>query len=120
MYSVEHHQEGTSVNASRFGQVSSEFDAASSAYRTTGDFDQDYAALSTEYGMTFRHESGFFVEPQMQVQATFLKSYDYDRGMRVDVDGDTSLLGRAGLRAGRSFADEFAAGELYARADVLH
>lgn len=106
----------------RFGRVSSEFDAASSAYRTTGDFDQDYAALSAEYGMTFRHESGFFVEPQMQVQAAFLKSYDYDseRGMRVDVDGDTSILGRAGLRAGRSFADEFAAGELYARADVLH
>lgn len=72
--------------------------------------------------MTFRHESGFFVEPQMQVQAAFLKSYDYDsdRGMRVDVDGDTSILGRGGLRAGRSFADEFAAGELYARADVLH
>lgn len=106
----------------RFGRVSSEFDAASSAFRTTGDFDQDYAALSAEYGMTFRHESGFFVEPQMQVQAAFLKSYDYDsdRGMRVDVDGDTSILGRAGLRAGRSFADDFAAGELYARADVLH
>lgn len=106
----------------RFGRVSSEFDAASSAFRTTGDFDQDYAALSAEYGMTFRHESGFFVEPQMQVQAAFLKSYDYDsdRGMRVDVDGDTSILGRAGLRAGRSFADEYAAGELYARADVLH
>lgn len=106
----------------RFGRVSSEFDAASSAFRTTGDFDQDYAALSAEYGMTFRHESGFFVEPQMQVQAAFLKSYDYDseRGMRVDVDGDTSILGRAGLRVGRSFADEFAAGELYARADVLH
>ena len=106
----------------RFGRVSSEFDAVSSAFRTTGDFDQDYAALSAEYGMTFRHESGFFVEPQMQVQAAFLKSYDYDsdRGMRVDVDGDTSILGRAGLRAGRSFADEFAAGELYAHADVLH
>ena len=106
----------------RFGRVSSEFDAASSAFRTTGDFDQDYAALSAEYGMTFRHESGFFVEPQMQVQAAFLKSYDYDsdRGMRVDVDGDTSILGRAGLRAGRSFADDFAAGEIYARADVLH
>ena len=106
----------------RFGRVSSEFDAASSAFRTTGDFDQDYAALSAEYGMTFRHESGFFIEPQMQVQAAFLKSYDYDsdRGMRVDVDGDTSILGRAGLRAGRSFADDFAAGELYARTDVLH
>ena len=106
----------------RIGRVSSEFDAASLAYRTTGDFDQDYAALSAEYGMTFRHASGFFVEPQVQMQATFLKSYDYDseRTMSVEADSETSLQGRAGLRAGRQFADDFAAGELYARADVLH
>lgn len=106
----------------RIGRVSSEFDAASLAYRTTGDFDQDYAALSAEYGMTFRHPSGFFVEPQVQMQATFLKSYDYDseRTMSVEADSETSLQGRAGLRAGRQFADDFAAGELYVRADVLH
>lgn len=106
----------------RIGRVSSEFDAASLAYRTTGDFDQDYAALSAEYGMTFRHASGFFVEPQVQMQATFLKSYDYDseRTMSVEADSETSLQGRAGLRAGRQFADDFAAGELYVRADVLH
>ena len=106
----------------RIGRVSSEFDAASLAYRTTGDFDQDYAALSAEYGMTFRHASGFFVEPQVQMQATFLKSYDYDsdRTMSVEADSETSLQGRAGLRAGRQFSDDFAAGELYARADVLH
>ena len=83
----------------RIGRVSSEFDAASLAYRTTGDFDQDYAALSAEYGMTFRHASGFFVEPQVQMQATFLKSYDYDseRTMSVEADSETSLQGRAGL-----------------------
>lgn len=107
----------------RIGRVSAEFDVSSSAYRTTGDFDQDYAAVSAEYGATLRHApSGLFVEPQVQLQAAFLRSYDYDsdRGMRVDADSEASLQGRAGLRAGRTFADDFAAGELYARADVYH
>ena len=107
----------------RFGRVSTEFDAMNFAYRTTGDFHQDYAAVSVEYGATFRHQpSGFFIEPQVQMQAAFLRSYDYDsdRSMRVDADNATNLQGRAGLRAGRQFADDFASGELYARADVLH
>lgn len=123
MYSVEHHQKSTSVNASRFGRVSSEYDAASSAYHTTGDFDQDYAALSAEYGMTFRHESGFFVEPQMQVQAAFLKSYDYDsdRGMRVDVDGDTSILGRPRYWGVVGFGGAVSWGDAYGlQLDVEH
>ena len=39
----------------------------SSAFRTTGDFDQITRRFAAEYGMTFRHESGFFVDA-MQVQ----------------------------------------------------
>lgn len=107
----------------RIGRVSAEFDVASSAYHTTGDFDQDYAAVSAEYGITLHHEpSGLFIEPQVQLQAAFLRSYDYDseRGMSVDADSETSLQGRAGFRAGRHFADDYTAGELYARADVYH
>lgn len=107
----------------RFGRVNTEFDAMSSAYHTTGDFHEDYVAVSAEYGVTLRHHSsGFFFEPQVQMQAAFLRSYDYDsdRGMRVVTDSDTSLQGRAGLRAGRQFADDFSSGELYARADILH
>ena len=70
--------------------------------------------------MTFRHESGFFVEPQMQVRAAFLKSYDYDsdRGMRVDVDGDTSILGRAGL-AGLQFCGRVCCGRTLMRAPTF-
>ncbi len=54
----------------RIGRVSAEFDASSPAYRTTGSFDQDYGALSAEYVWTLLHQpSGFFVEPQAQIQA---------------------------------------------------
>lgn len=107
----------------RIGRVSTEFDAASSAYQTSGDFDQDYAAISAEYGILFAHEaSGLFVEPQAQVQAAFLKSYDYDseRGMKVKAESETSVLGRLGFRAGKTLDSAFANGQVYVRADVLH
>ncbi len=107
----------------RIGRVSAEFDAASAAYRTTGDFDQDYAALSAEIGWTFIDQgTGLFVEPQVQMQAAWLKSYDYDseRGMQVQADSGTSVLGRAGFRAGRRLSGKAAAGEVYLRADLMH
>lgn len=107
----------------RIGRVSAEFDTANAAYQTSGDFDQDYAAVSAEYGWTLLHEgTGLFVEPQAQVQAAFLRSYDYnsERGMSVDSDSATSVLGRLGFRAGKQLADDFATGQVYVRADVLH
>lgn len=107
----------------RIGRVSAEFDAASAAYQTSGDFDQDYAAVSAEYGWTLLHEgTGLFVEPQAQIQAAYLKSYDYDsqRGMSVDADSAASVLGRLGFRAGKQLTDDFAAGQVYVRADALH
>ena len=106
----------------RVGRVENEFDVTNKAYATHGDYDQDYAALSAEYGIRFALPADFFVEPQAQVQAAFLKSYDYDsdRGMKVEADGTTSILGRLGLRAGRILQSDTATGEVYARADVLH
>lgn len=106
----------------RVGRVENEFDVTNKAYATHGDYDQDYAALSAEYGIRVALPADFFVEPQAQVQAAFLKSYDYDsdRGMKVEADGTTSILGRLGLRAGRILQSDTATGEVYARADVLH
>ena len=40
--------------------------------------------------------------------------------MKVKADSDISLIGRAGIRAGKTFEASNYAGELYARADVLH
>ena len=106
----------------RFGRVSNNFDVGNDKYSTSGDYDQDYAAVSAEYGYTLRDPNGVFIEPQVQVQAAYLKSFDYtsDRGMKVEADSAASVIGRAGFRAGRSLKTSGSAGELYFRADVLH
>lgn len=105
----------------RFGRVSSEYSVGNDAYTTNGDYDQDYAALSAEYGYTLKSETGVFVEPQAQFQLTYLDSFDYRaRGMKVEAESETSAIGRLGFRAGREFYSIDYAGEIYIRGDVLH
>ena len=107
----------------RLGRVSSEVSAAGNTYGTSGDFDQDYAAVSAEYGYTLKDEAtGIFFEPQVQIQAAYLDSYDYraERGIRVEADSDMSFIGRAGLRTGKTLRGEALLGEVYLRGDVLH
>lgn len=106
----------------RFGRVSSDFSVGNTKFSTSGDYDQDYAAVSAEYGYTLRDPNGVFIEPQVQVQAAYLKSFDYtsNRDMMVEADSATSVIGRAGFRAGRALETSDSAGELYFRADVLH
>lgn len=106
----------------RFGRVSSDFSVGNTKFSTSGDYDQDYAAVSAEYGYTLRDTNGVFIEPQVQVQAAYLKSFDYtsNRDMKVEADSATSVIGRAGFRAGRALETSDSAGELYFRADVLH
>lgn len=108
----------------RIGQVENDFDVTNQTGKlsTSGSFDQKYAALSVEYGFNYKDEHNVFIEPQLQLQATYLDSYSYhtERNMKVKADSDISLIGRAGVRAGKSFEASNYAGEIYARADVLH
>ena len=108
----------------RFGQVENDFDVTNQTGKlsTSGSFDQKYAALSVEYGFNYKDEHNVFIEPQLQLQAAYLDSYSYhtERNMKVKADSDISIIGRAGIRAGKSFEASNYAGELYARADVLH
>lgn len=108
----------------RIGRVSNEFSvtSASGAYKTSGDFDQDYVALSAEYGYTLKDKNGVFIEPQLQIQATYLKDFDYsvERGMKAKADSETSFIGRVGLRFGREISSGNSSGEFYFRGDVQH
>lgn len=106
----------------RIGRVCSDYSVGNQSYSTSGDFDQDYAALSAEYGYQLLDANGVFVEPQLQVQVAYVDGYDYDseRGMRVEADSETSVIGRVGLRAGREFKGSTSQGSLYARTDVYH
>lgn len=108
----------------RFGQVENKFDSynAIGTLKTSGDFDQKYAAISAEYGYTLKDSHNVFIEPQLQVQAAYLDGYTYrtERDMKVKADSDVSVIGRAGVRFGKAFEGSDMKGELYARADVLH
>lgn len=106
----------------RIGRVSNEYTVGNEAYTTDGDYDQDYAALSAEYGYTLKSDTGVFVEPQVQFQVAYLDSFDYRtrRDMKVEANSETSAIGRVGFRAGREFRSVDYAGELYFRGDVLH
>ena len=108
----------------RFGHLSSDFSSSRSAssISTQGEFSTNYFGVSAEYGYTLKSATGFFAEPQLQVQATRLEGYNYglQRDMSVDVEQETALVGRAGLRLGKHFAGERSSGEIYVRGDLLH
>lgn len=108
----------------RFGHLSSDFSSSRSAssISTQGEFSTNYFGVSAEYGYTLRSAAGFFAEPQLQMQATRLEGYNYglQRDMSVDVEQETALVGRAGLRLGKHFAGERSSGEIYVRGDLLH
>lgn len=108
----------------RFGHLSSDFSSSRSAssISTQGEFSTNYFSVSAEYGYTLKSAAGFFAEPQLQMQATRLESYNYglQRDMSVDVEQETALVGRAGLRLGKHFAGERSSGEIYVRGDLLH
>lgn len=106
----------------RIGHISSDFSVGNASYSTSGSFDQNFGALSAEYGYQLRDDNGVFVEPQLQLQVTYVDGYSYQaqRGMRVEADDEVSVIARAGLRAGREFSTDTTAGSLYARADIYH
>ena len=108
----------------RFGHLSSDFSSSRSvsSISTQGEFSTNYFGVSAEYGYTLKSAAGFFAEPQLQMQATRLEGYNYglQRDMSVDVEQETALVGRAGLRLGKHFAGERSSGEIYVRGDLLH
>ena len=108
----------------RFGQVDNDFDSSniSGTRSISGSFDQEYAAISAEYGYNYTGALGFFIEPQVQMQAAYLGGYNYDtqRNMHVDADSAASVIGRAGARFGKEFSVNDTLGQIYLRADLLH
>lgn len=107
----------------RLGRISSEISAVGNVYGTSGEFEQNYASISAEVGHTLTDSAtGIFFEPQLQIQATYLDSFDYSvqRGIKIQADSDTSLIGRAGLRTGKQLNGANMFGEFYVRGDVLH
>jgi outer membrane autotransporter protein len=73
--------------------------------RAKGNYDNSGAGASLEFGRHIKLEDGYFVEPFTQLSAVVIqgKSFTLDNDMQADGDRSRSLLGKAGVTAGRNF-----------------
>lgn len=84
-----------------------------------GDYHNDYWSLSFEYGRKKPLAYGWFIEPQAQLQYTYLGSTDYrtSQGTQVDLAGTDSLISRLGFRLGRDLGSRTS---FYLTGDFYH
>lgn len=88
-----------------------------------GDYDNLGMGVSAEFGRHIPLSSGYFIEPFTQWSAVVIQGDDYHLSNDLQADGDQtrSLLGKAGLTAGKTF--ELASGgklQPYLRAAMAH
>lgn len=74
--------------------------------RAKGNYDNSGAGGSLEFGRHIKLDDGYFVEPFTQLSAVVIqgKGFTLDNDMQADGDRSRSLLGKAGVTAGRNFA----------------
>ena len=104
----------------KFGRVSNKFTLEQEdENNVNADYHNNYYALSFEYGRKNPLENNWYVEPQAQLQYTYLASTDYRTSQSTDVQlsGTDSLIGRVGFRIGRDLDDKTA---FYVDANAYH
>lgn len=104
----------------KFGRVSNKFTLEQEdENNVNADYHNNYYALSFEYGRKNPLENNWYVEPQDQLQYTYLASTDYRTSQSTDVQlsGTDSLIGRVGFRIGRELDDKTA---FYVDANAYH
>ena len=111
----------------RGGRINSDYDISgmfSNGMEDIGGYyHQWFGSISAEWGRKNNMESGWYFEPQTQLQLARVggASYISDSGIAVDQDGATSLIGRVGFRLGREYEkDNGKTDNYYFKADLMH
>ena len=108
----------------KYGHLKNDFGFSTKTWGeyVSGDYSNDLASLSAEYGWKFSNSSNYYIEPQAQLQYTYVTGANYttSQGSDIELDSIHSLIGRAGFRAGKDFLDWDHPVTMYARADVMH
>ena len=102
-------------------RVKSDFSLYNTMGRNSGSFHNWGTSASVEAGWRLQcPDTGFYVEPQAELQFGRLDSVDYktNKGVKVEQDGVDSFVGRAGVAVGYTFPEN--KGNAYAKASVLH
>ena len=79
-----------------------------SLYDVEGDFNYWAATASFETGWRFENNDGWWIEPETQLQYTYINDYDYgsSQGIKINASDTDSLIGRLGIRAGKVLLSE--------------
>ena len=111
----------------RGGRINSDYDISgmfsNGMEDIGGDYHQWFGSISAEWGRKNNMQSGWYFEPQTQLQLARVggASYVSDSGIAVDQDGATSLIGRVGFRLGREYEkDNGKTDNYYFKADLMH
>ena len=102
-------------------RVETDFDLYSVNGLSSGSYHNWGTSASVEAGWRLQCPStGFYAEPQVELQFGRLDSVNYktNKGVKVEQDGIDSVIGRAGLAVGYTFPEN--KGTAYAKASVLH
>lgn len=102
-------------------RVETDFDLYSVNGLSSGSYHNWGTSASVEAGWRLQCPStGFYAEPQVELQFGRLDSVNYktSKGVKVEQDGIDSVIGRAGLAVGYTFPEN--KGTAYAKASVLH
>ncbi len=105
----------------KWGHLENDFDimARTTGEKISGDYSNNVFSVSAEYGKKNEMGSGWYFEPQAQLQLARVTGADYvtSQGTKVSLDGINSLIGRAGFRLGRDLSER---STVYVKADLLH
>ena len=103
----------------KWGHLENDFEIYNSLGKVNGDYSNNVFSVSAEYGKKNDMGSGWYFEPQAQLQLARVTSADYvtSQNTKVSLDGINSLIGRAGFRLGRDLDEN---STVYVKADLLH
>lgn len=103
----------------KWGHLENDFDIYNSLGKVNGDYSNNVFSVSAEYGKKNDMGSGWYFEPQAQLQLARVTGADYvtSQNTKVSLDGINSLIGRAGFRLGRDLDEN---STVYVKADLLH
>ena len=103
----------------KWGHLENDFEIYNSLGKVNGDYSNNVFSVSAEYGKKNDMGSGWYFEPQAQLQLARVTGADYvtSQNTKVSLDGINSLIGRAGFRLGRDLSER---STVYVKADLLH
>lgn len=110
----------------RAGRMESEFDiyGRETGVKVEGTYKNLFVGASAEYGYRYDLSEKTYLEPQVQLQYTYIDGTDYttNQETKVELDEIHSVIGRAGARLGYDFYNKEGnkTATLYAKADINH